>query len=333
MIHTVFVLHEENGKLVPQWHFEFLSKEFQEAFDLVDMVYPLRMLKLLNDNRRGIKPKSQRSCRFCGKSYPEVTFKNRAHTIPELLGNKVNFSDFECDSCNLKFGTYENDLANYLGPYRTIAEIPGKHGIPKYKSYRKEMTIEQAFNGAIDIRTINWDDSNKILSDPITGITRVVTKGVPYSPINVFKCLLKAAISLTPEADLTHLSKSIAFLQDENYEPDPVNDWIFTMHQYFTPGNFNNSPFAVYFKKGAQFEKVAAPSLIFVLYVKNLVLQIAVPFHDQDSSTYDPRFLYIIPPLIQENWFKKYGGPFSSLINLNRSEPTKITHTSEWKTT
>lgn len=67
------------------------------------------------------------------------------------------------------------------------------------------------------------------------------------------------------------------------------------------------------------------------LYVKNLAMQIAVPFHDQDHTTYDPKFLYIIPPLIQENWFKKFGGPFSRLVNLNRTEPTDITHITDWK--
>ncbi|MFA5251657.1 MAG: hypothetical protein WC454_03620, partial [Phycisphaerae bacterium] len=31
---------------------------------------------------------NERKCRFCGKSEPAVSFKNRAHAIPECLGNK-----------------------------------------------------------------------------------------------------------------------------------------------------------------------------------------------------------------------------------------------------
>jgi hypothetical protein len=50
------------------------------------------------------KNKSERKCRFCGKSNPEVSFKKKAHLIPEFLGNKMLLSDFECDSCNYEFG-------------------------------------------------------------------------------------------------------------------------------------------------------------------------------------------------------------------------------------
>lgn len=37
------------------------------------------------------------------KSYPEVTFKNRAHQIPNSLGAK-KITRFECDNCNSLFG-------------------------------------------------------------------------------------------------------------------------------------------------------------------------------------------------------------------------------------
>ena len=71
------------------------------------------------------------TCRFCGKTAPEVSFKNTAHALSELIGNKSVFLKCECDSCNKMFGRiYENHLANYLGPYRTLCYTDVKNGIP-----------------------------------------------------------------------------------------------------------------------------------------------------------------------------------------------------------
>lgn len=63
--------------------------------------------------------KIQRVCRFCGKNKNEVSFKKKAHVIPEGIGNKKLFSLSECDSCNSFYGnTIENDLNNLLSPYK-----------------------------------------------------------------------------------------------------------------------------------------------------------------------------------------------------------------------
>ena len=77
---------------------------------------------------------SSRTCRFCGKSEPEVTFKLEAHAIPEGLGNKSIFSNYECDPCNQAFGRgIENDLGNWSKPMRTFSRIRGKNSVPTLK--------------------------------------------------------------------------------------------------------------------------------------------------------------------------------------------------------
>ena len=43
-------------------------------------------------------------CRFCGRRYPEVKFRKKAHAISELLGNKEFVMKNECDECNIFFG-------------------------------------------------------------------------------------------------------------------------------------------------------------------------------------------------------------------------------------
>lgn len=39
---------------------------------------------------------SEKVCRFCGKRFPEVKFKQKAHAIPELIGNKEFVLYNEC---------------------------------------------------------------------------------------------------------------------------------------------------------------------------------------------------------------------------------------------
>ena len=81
----------------------------------------------------------ERKCRFCGKSKPEVSFRNTAHAIPEFLGNKSLISMNECDICNEFFANeYEDHLAKWFGPARSLCQMRGKKGTPKYKS--KEFT-------------------------------------------------------------------------------------------------------------------------------------------------------------------------------------------------
>ena len=43
---------------------------------------------------------NHRLCRFCGQGEPGTSFRHKAHAIPELLGNKSIFTNFECDNCN-----------------------------------------------------------------------------------------------------------------------------------------------------------------------------------------------------------------------------------------
>jgi hypothetical protein len=78
--------------------------------------------------------KQNRRCRFCGKTEPEVSFRNDAHALPECTGNKSLFTYYECDVCNKAFGDgCDNDFGNWSLPMRTMSRIRGKNGIPIIK--------------------------------------------------------------------------------------------------------------------------------------------------------------------------------------------------------
>lgn len=44
------------------------------------------------------------TCRFCGRTAPDVSFKKVAHAVSELVGNKALYLKSECDACNELFG-------------------------------------------------------------------------------------------------------------------------------------------------------------------------------------------------------------------------------------
>ncbi len=73
-------------------------------------------------------------CRFCGQGCPGVTFKKKAHAIPESLGNKSLYTTYECDACNQMFGQgIENDFGNWSKPMRNFAGTRGKRSVPTIK--------------------------------------------------------------------------------------------------------------------------------------------------------------------------------------------------------
>lgn len=184
------------------------------------------------------------------------------------------------------------------------------------------MTIEQAYKNAVDLKLTKPDGKNNFKFDAKSNILRVQTEGDPYKPINVYKCLLKAAISLVDEEELKDLTDTIKFLMDDSYVKNKSYDFILSMNQFFIPGNFDVPPFLISYKKGRNFEGFPAPSQIFIFYIRNLVFQIFIPFHAKDSLIYNEshkRHMYIVPPLINFRWFDKNGGPFPRFINLNES--------------
>ena len=106
-----------------------MSKEIEKLFGELRSSY--EVLAYNGNTKKGIgeADKSKRICRFCSKSYPEVSFKKVAHSISEALGNKKIITNEECDTCNEKFGKgIENDLILFLDFFRIFFGVKGKKG-------------------------------------------------------------------------------------------------------------------------------------------------------------------------------------------------------------
>jgi hypothetical protein len=294
-------------------------KFIQKLYENYEFVYPF-------DNRKQLKPKNQRFCRFCGKTYPEVKFKKQAHFIPEFLGNKNLLNDFECDVCNQEFSVFENDFANYLGTFLTFAGIKGKSKIPKYKSNDRNIVVSQN-PPFIDV---TFKDKNyfgeHVGYDRDKKIQRIDYYSNPYTPLNVFKILLKIGLSVISTKDLEKLTDAFSFLKGTLTTNDLEKSNFFTINKYFIPGNIIIEPFLISYKKRQIFNKFPAPTFIFILHIRNLIIQFSIPFHDDDKFFFtDPKEtkIYVAPPLIPETWFKAFGGPFREEIRLSSDQRRK----------
>ena len=180
-----------------------------------------------------IKPKKERTCRFCNKSYPIVSFKSKAHRIPELLGSHNIISDFECDQCNSLLGRYESDLANFLGIARTMQGVKGKNSIPKYKSVNSSLIIDSSSSNEITISRNNVkDNSISYNSDDCSYVFTFTCN--PYIPLHVYKALLKIALSVLPEKYVSFYRQAFEYAISDNTNTDlSGTKLVGYIHPYF----------------------------------------------------------------------------------------------------
>lgn len=274
---------------------------------------------VINGSNKKLKNKKERVCRFCGKSNSEVSFKKRAHFIPELLGNKELFSDFECDDCNYEFGLLENELANFLGPLRTLSMRSGKKGIPTFKSPKNKLIIREEEKG---ILKFSGDSTGNSISQNDEGqIVALRYEKHPYCGLMVYKCFVKIALSLIKENEITDYNESIKFIKSKDLKA--YQNSLFAIHQYFIPGPHINFPILFSYKKKPECANNLVPFRTFVIYFSSQMIQFFVPFDPKDDVLNKPNSspqVPVAPPLVDQEWINKYGSPISSTINLDSIE-------------
>lgn len=304
------------------FEFEFGHK-YNDQGDAFFSIYKVEQMLAVHDSKQNIlKPKQERTCRFCGKSFPDVTFKNKAHLIPQFLGNKKLLSDFECDTCNKEFGCYENELANYIGLTRTLTRLTGKEGIPKFKSPDKQFSTWIDENDNITYsesdrgKNVTFDDENKIIT--------FKSPTHSFNALMVYKCLVKIALSIIKTEDMVNFKNCIDFLKNDKIAE--FDNSLAAIHEYAIPGPFFN--YAILFSciKKENIDDNLIPSRTFVLYFRHFMIQYFIPFDLNDTKVNEPGIkvkMGLLPPLVDQKWINKYGQPTSELICLNKNERIK----------
>jgi hypothetical protein len=291
---------------------QFISKEkriafFEENFDLISYGSYGTGKKIY------IGDKNKRKCRFCGKSKPEVTFKNIAHAIPEFFGNKQLILIDECDNCN-KFisENLETHLDKYTRPYRTIAFIPGKRGVPSYKSADKQSRVD--VGNSIEIST-RFDSGFFNLCEDDNEI-KIEFNKEPYIPVAVYKALCKIAIGiiLDPnELPAFEITKKWLLCPDHSKGlMQPLMIFI-----TFVPGP---KPFhkinTFLFRKKSSTKNIHA---IFVIGFGNFLFQLIVPSHFdlQLGKELELSLPHFPIPFIEN---KKYGDVMYAFLDFSSHE-------------
>lgn len=308
---------EDSKKLIFIMRF---PTEYAQELEVFSDIYEQESIHIfVGKSNEILSAKKNRICRFCGERVPEVKFKHDAHFIPEFLGNKEYLSDFECDTCNHKFGIYENEFANFLGLSRTLSMCKGKKKIPTFRSPDKNLTVREKEDGNLDFDEVI--SNLNIEKDFEKGTMMIKTGRHPYCSISVFKSLVKIGLSLMPEECIHRYSGTIEYLFDDNSKTYD-NSLIF-MLQYIIPGPFNKFPIAFSYKRKPDINDELIPIRTFVIMFHNRMIQFFLPFSDNEETLNQANAQVqtaILPPLIDQDWYDKYGKPHMNIINLNYYE-------------
>jgi hypothetical protein len=159
-----------------------------------------------------------RRCRFCGQDESATTFKKEAHAIAASVGNIHIFSYEECDSCNERFAKIEDDLGKYTMADRTIARVRGRIQIPTLKPAKKNggaWRVEAKHSHL----SVFKDAGEEILTvDETTNSLKIKMTLQKYRPKAIFKCFVKMALSVMPEAELHNFRDLIEWLRKDGVD-------------------------------------------------------------------------------------------------------------------
>lgn len=222
-----------------------------------------------------------------------------AHLIPEMLGNKLLYSEFECDHCNEYFKALENDLANYLGIVRTLTGIKGKENVPTFKSAGNKIRVDHREISGDATTTISRDDADNgsIHMDMEKGMISVSFQDNPYTPKSVYRALLKIALSLLDESVVTTAYQPAIDLLMDRQDMDGC-----VLRGFQFPYSTAFPPYALFFQKKDRF--ASFHTHVMMLYVQNFIFHVPMPLHVNDLQLYDgskAMSLLVAVPFVNEN--------------------------------
>jgi len=263
---------------------------------------------------------ANRKCRYCGKDTDAVPFKKLAHAIPEFIGNKRVIANDECDICNDHFSMLvEDHFAKFMGASRTISQIKGKGGVPSYKTKHGNSRIDFGPEGLkvqerYDDKIFEIDKDNKKLV--------IKTHKQPYVPMGVFKCLVKMAIAIMPEEEVTNFGETIQWILEEEHSDKSFKYSPMVALYTFMPGPSPHPGIKLFLFRRKN-DKLDVPYMVFVLAFANYMYQINVPSISRDSNLYGKEItLTFLPTPFDKD--KPYGEIKRSHIDLSSTSPVII---------
>ena len=231
--------------------------------------------------RRYLGDGQNRICRFCSKTKPEASFRKKAHAIPELLGNKSLFSNYECDDCNTFFGsTIENDLGNWTRHSRTFARIRGKSGVPVIKGGRNDKGWRVDY-GASGFHIRQFESDPLVEIDETNRKLRLELKRGSFTPVAVFKAFVKIGLTILPCEELANFETALRWIRNPNHIKSFVKKC--PVFHTFQPGPLPNDRIVLLLMRRRK-EVVDLPYAFMVLGFGNDVFQVFLPSPERDKD-------------------------------------------------
>lgn len=217
----------------------------------------------------GHKKFSERKCRFCGKKYPAVKFKDdNAHAIPDGLGNKLFFCYDECMSCNNRLNNaFEKDFIVYLDIRRADAGIKGKKKIPTVYGHNYKLDGEKKELSISKYAILEETDSTYSLK--LEGATKI-------EHVNLYKALVKFVINLAQEDMLPHFSAAVRWLNDDFIPPVLPDVW----YCYHIPTDAVSQPRIRIYRRNGALSYKSGPYCLVELDIIDLTFVFIMPFAD-----------------------------------------------------
>lgn len=244
--------------------------------------YGLRSLYNTDNPRRIVLcGESAGKCRFCGRKSPSATFKQKAHVIPESMGNRLLLSSFECDECNALFGKFDDALTRFIGPLRTISGMSGHtdKAAPKHKDPKTGFEIKDV-GGRLEIR---YQDDNDVIIDMKDQSFTLSMRKQSYIPLHAYKALTKIGLSLLPEQLMTDYELAMKFLTSSE-KAGSLDGFTFAKAiVHFFAGDLRRGVTVFMYEKLPQFGSMELPTHCLVVYYSNHVLQTFLPFNKRDE--------------------------------------------------
>lgn len=314
----------ENG--IPIREIEEPPSELQEEFKTFFSHYEIDDVIFHPQKKPSLGPKNQRVCRFCGKATPEVSFNKVAHTIAQLTGNRNLVSNFECDTCNEYFSILENEFARMIGISRTLTNLKGQDGLPKFRTpdknfevgVNKETSRLEMISEGLENKHFEIDEEKKQLT--------IYSTKHPYKPVAVFKVLLKIALCYIDTNELKHFRTGFKVIMSESLDDKLVNFPMLRTYKHTFGGARLKYPLIFKMKKREDAPNPNCPKYCFILYFGNYIFQFFLPFYEPDKEVIKVTgtvFLPPCPPLLGKTYFTINPIPKRRTIDLSQNTPVK----------
>lgn len=236
------------------------------------------------DPKRYIGSKEAQQCRFCGKKAGDTKFGNISHAFPALIGNKTLFSHEECNDCNHSFGRSEDHFGKFLLLARTLYQIPGRTGSPSFKDKNSKISYSNQNGLEITLSKKEEDkETYKIIRDTKQLITDLNSQS--YIPIEVYKSLIKMAISIMPKKYLPYFIEAIQWINTQNNNVDLLDEYAKRCYYAYAQNinnNYDGKIVSYLLERKSKYNLV--PYMLYVVAFAGMFFQIVVPCPQQDPK-------------------------------------------------